>query len=57
MDKGKDEKGKKIQYVEIICPKCSHKEIIILNKEGVPKCPICGTQMMISELLDEGKYY
>ncbi len=57
MDKEKDEKSKKIQYVEIICPKCSHKEIIILNKEGVPKCPICGTQMMISELLDEGKYY
>ncbi len=57
MDGKKEKKDEKIEYVEVVCPKCKHKEIIRLPKESIPKCPVCGTQMMISELLDEGKYY
>lgn len=50
-------KDKKVELVEVWCPKCGYKKIIHMPKEEVPKCPKCGTQMMISELLDEGKYY
>ncbi len=43
--------------VEIICPKCRYTEIIYLPRENLPLCPQCQTQMLISELLDEGKSY
>ncbi len=46
-----------IEPIEVKCPKCGYTEIIYVPKEEIPKCPRCGTQMMISELLDEGKYY
>ena len=52
-----NDKDKKVELVEVWCPKCGYKKIIHMPKEEVPKCPKCGTQMMISELLDEGKYY
>ncbi len=57
MDKEKEQDKRKVEYIEVVCPKCGHKEIVRIPKENVPKCPVCGTQMMISELLDEGKYY
>ena len=45
------------EAVEIECPKCKDTMIVYLPKETVPKCPRCGTQMVIKELLDEGKSY
>jgi len=50
------ERGKQ-EPVEIICPKCRYTEIIYLPIEDLPKCPECHTQMLINELLDEGKSY
>ncbi len=47
----------KKEPVEVICPKCRYTEIIYLPVDDLPLCPKCNTQMMISELLDEGKSY
>lgn len=47
----------KQEPVEVVCPRCKHTEIVYLPKEEIPKCPHCGRQMVISELLDEGKSY
>jgi len=51
-----DERSPK-EAVEIICPKCRYTEIVYLPIADLPLCPKCKTQMMISELLDEGKSY
>ncbi len=56
MEKRKEEK-EEIMTLEVVCPKCGYKKIIYAPKEKIPKCPKCGTQMMISEILTEGKYY
>ncbi len=50
------ERGKK-EPVEVVCPKCRYTQIITLPIEDLPTCPECGTSMLISELLDEGKSY
>jgi len=50
------ERGKK-EPVEVVCPKCRYTQIITLPVTDLPKCPECGTLMLISELLDEGKSY
>ena len=47
----------KMEAIEVICPKCRHTEIIYLPEEAIPKCPDCDLQMVIRELLDEGKSY
>ncbi len=47
----------KQEPIEIKCPKCKHTEIIYLHKEDFPKCPDCKIEMVIKELLDEGKSY
>jgi len=47
----------KLEPVEVVCPQCRHKEIIYLPVEDLPRCPECNTEMLISELLDEGKSY
>ena len=44
-----------LEPIEIKCPKCKHTEIIYLPDEEIPKCPECNIQMIISELLREGK--
>ena len=43
--------------VEVGCPKCSRTSIIYLPREPVPRCPECNVEMVIRELLDEGKSY
>jgi len=48
---------KKGEPIEIKCPKCDHTQIIYIPEEDMPKCPTCNVQMVISELLDEGKSY
>ena len=47
----------KIEAIEVKCPKCGRTQIVYLPEEEIPKCPDCGTQMLINELLDEGKSY
>ena len=47
----------KKEPVEIICPKCRYTEIIDLPISDLPLCPKCNTQMLLNELLDEGKSY
>jgi ribosomal protein S27E len=47
----------KVEAIEVKCPKCGRTQIVYLPEEEIPKCPDCGTQMLINELLDEGKSY
>ncbi len=47
----------KIEPVEVYCPRCGRTQIVYLPKEKVPLCPDCRIEMMIRELLDEGKSY
>lgn len=52
-----DQKRKRKEPVQIICPRCRFTEIIYLPIEDLPACPECGARMLIEELLDEGKSY
>lgn len=45
------------QTVEILCPKCKRTEIIHVPTEQLPRCPVCKIQMVIREVLTEGKSY
>lgn len=47
----------KVEAVEVKCPKCGRRQIVYIPKEPIPRCPDCKVQMIISELLDEGKSY
>ncbi len=47
----------KTEAVEVVCPRCKRTEIRYLPQETIPKCPECNLQMVIKELLDEGKSY
>ena len=47
----------KNQMVEVICPKCRDTRIISLPAETLPKCAQCNLQMIIKEILTEGKCY
>ena len=43
--------------VQVVCPRCRHTEIVYLPVADLPLCPECKIQMLIEELLDEGKSY
>ena len=43
--------------VEVVCPTCQRTEIVYIPKEQIPRCPDCRTQMVLRELLREGKSY
>jgi transposase-like protein len=43
--------------VEVVCPRCRRTEIVYIPKEPIPKCPDCQKQMVLRELLREGKSY
>ena len=47
----------KAEAVQVKCPICDHTEIIYIPKEEIPECPKCKVEMIICELLDEGKSY
>ncbi len=47
----------KAEAVQVKCPLCDHTEIVYLPREEIPKCPIHNVEMIIQELLDEGKSY
>jgi len=48
-------KVKKIEPIEAVCLKCGRTKIFFLNQESVPKCEVCGLEMLIKEILVEGK--
>ena len=41
----------------MVCPRCKRTEIVYLPKEEVPNCPICKVEMVVKEVLTEGKAY
>ena len=45
------------EAVEIKCPRCKRTEILYLPEENMPKCRKCRVDMVIKELLKEGKSY
>ena len=47
----------KLEAIEVECPKCKETMIVYIPKEDVPKCQKCNVQMVLRELLDEGKSY
>ena len=47
--------NKSIQTVEVVCPKCQRTEIVYLPKEQIPTCPKCKVEMVLKEVLTEGK--
>lgn len=57
MAEKKREKRERSEAAEVMCPKCGKTEIVYIPQEEVPMCPICKRQMVIKELLTEGKSY
>jgi ribosomal protein S27E len=49
--------NEKVQAVEVKCPQCEFTQIKYIPKEPIEKCPECGSNMIISEVLEEGKSY
>ena len=47
----------KSEAVQVKCPICDHTQIVYIPKEPIPKCPVHDIEMIIVELLDEGKSY
>jgi len=47
----------KQEAIEVVCPKCKETQIVYIPKEEIPRCSRCNTQMVLRELLDEGKSY
>jgi ribosomal protein S27E len=47
----------KPEAIEVKCPKCGRTQIVYIPREELPSCPDDGTQMIINELLDEGKAF
>ena len=45
----------KAEPVQVECPRCRYTEISDIPIEEMPRCPDCGTRMVIKELLYEGK--
>ncbi|GAB7023987.1 hypothetical protein [Salidesulfovibrio brasiliensis] len=56
-DSGRERKREQPEAVEVVCPKCRSTQIVYLPMEEVPKCPDCRVEMLVSEILTEGKYY
>ena len=44
------------EFVEVGCPVCDQRKIICLPEESMPKCDFCKAEMVIKEVLTEGKY-
>lgn len=44
------------EFVEVICPQCRQTRIIAVPEEPMPRCEICKREMIIKEVLTEGKY-
>lgn len=46
----------KREFVEVACPVCDQRKIICLPEESLPRCEFCKVEMVIKEILTEGKY-
>lgn len=46
----------KREFVEVVCPKCRKTQIIAVPEESMPRCQDCNRDMVIKEVLTEGKY-
>ncbi|GFM37279.1 hypothetical protein DSM19430T_19630 [Desulfovibrio psychrotolerans] len=46
----------KREFVEVVCPKCRRTQIIAVPEESMPRCEECKRDMVIKEVLTEGKY-
>ena len=46
----------KREFVEVACPICKQSKIICLPEETMPKCDFCHREMILKEVLTEGKY-
>lgn len=44
------------EFVEVACPVCDQRKIICLPEESIPNCEFCKVEMVIKEILTEGKY-
>lgn len=44
------------EFVEVYCPTCKQSKIIAVPDEPMPKCDFCRREMIIKEILTEGKY-
>lgn len=44
------------EFVEVACPVCDQRRIICLPEESIPRCEFCKVEMVIKEILTEGKY-
>ena len=44
------------EFVEVACPICKQSKIICLPEETIPKCDYCHKEMILKEVLTEGKY-
>ncbi len=44
------------EFIEVACPICDSRKIICLPEEPMPKCDVCRIEMVIKEVLTEGKY-
>lgn len=53
----KARKGASPEPIEVKCPRCGTTEIIYIPIEVFPVCPKCKIEMVIEELLDEGKSF
>lgn len=46
----------KVEPIEAVCPKCQATKIFYLGQESFPTCEVCGLEMVIKEVLIEGKH-
>ncbi len=44
------------EFVEVGCPLCQQRKIICLPEESIPRCEFCHVEMVLKEILTEGKY-
>lgn len=44
------------EAIEAVCPNCRKTKIFYLGREAMPMCEDCGLEMMIKEVLIEGKH-
>jgi hypothetical protein len=51
---GREKGSEPVEAIEVICPRCRRTEIVYRPKEDIPKCKV---QMLVKEVLTEGKSY
>ena len=44
------------EFIEVGCPICNQRKIICVPEESIPRCEFCKVEMVLKEVLTEGKY-